>query len=255
MDISGEDLVHIIVQYNRNFSDYNDNIRRLLDIARDRRIPPLSSSQRPSIRSRPPLYTGGFLDLFRDNVMQDVVVRPTDEQIRTATETIFFESNATENTNCPITLEPFVQGESICRIKHCSHIFKQEAIHDWFHRNVRCPVCRYDIREYEEEDEFNDVVQELIQEQIQEDTGRQERQSRQGRQQVIDEDTRRIQENTNTNRRIQDRPSLSRTFTNVLRNFVSNVSNEIDLPSAATELLYTFEIPITYDISSVRFSR
>jgi hypothetical protein len=76
----------------------------------------------------------------------------------------------------------------ICRIKHCSHSFKQAAIVDWFRRNVRCPVCRFDIREtgrqnaersteIEEEEEqedierendseFNDVIDELLQEEI-----------------------------------------------------------------------------------------
>jgi hypothetical protein len=34
------------------------------------------------------------------------------------------------------------------QIKQCGHTFNQEAITNWFQSNVRCPVCRYDIREW-----------------------------------------------------------------------------------------------------------
>jgi hypothetical protein len=79
---------------------------------------------------------------------QDVVVYPTAEQINTATEQIEYINNGSNSTNCPITLDEFEEGEQVTRILHCGHIFKKSAIENWFCRNVRCPVCRYDIREY-----------------------------------------------------------------------------------------------------------
>jgi len=79
---------------------------------------------------------------------QDVVVYPTSEQINTATEQIEYINNGSNSTNCPITLDEFEEGEQVTRILHCGHIFKKSAIENWFCRNVRCPVCRYDIREY-----------------------------------------------------------------------------------------------------------
>jgi hypothetical protein len=79
---------------------------------------------------------------------QDVVVYPTAEQINTATEQIEYINSGSNSTNCPITLDDFEEGEQVTRILHCGHIFKKSAIDNWFCRNVRCPVCRYDIREY-----------------------------------------------------------------------------------------------------------
>jgi hypothetical protein len=76
--------------------------------------------------------------------------RLTQEQMNNAIETIEYEENMIEE-RCPITLENFAVGESICRIRHCGHIFKSSGLMQWFNRNVRCPVCRYDIRTYDGE--------------------------------------------------------------------------------------------------------
>ena len=35
------------------------------------------------------------------------------------------------------------------QIIHCGHIFIPHQLNRWFQNNVRCPVCRYDIRDYE----------------------------------------------------------------------------------------------------------
>jgi hypothetical protein len=80
-----------------------------------------------------------------------VVVRPTTEQINIATELLDYSDETHQiNTNCPITLEEFQNGEQVRRIKQCGHVFKEPAIQNWFSEHVRCPVCRYDIRDYSE---------------------------------------------------------------------------------------------------------
>jgi hypothetical protein len=90
-----------------------------------------------------------------------VVVRPTRAQIANATEHIEY-TNELSQTECPITLEPFQEGEPVCRIIHCGHIFKNDGLTRWFQGNVRCPVCRFDIRDYtrqsimDQEDDNND---------------------------------------------------------------------------------------------------
>ena len=33
-------------------------------------------------------------------------------------------------------------------IRFCGHIFRQDQLNTWFSSNCRCPVCRYDIRNY-----------------------------------------------------------------------------------------------------------
>jgi hypothetical protein len=79
--------------------------------------------------------------------MEDVVVAPTSEQISNAVERIMFE-DPDPTMRCPISLEEFGRNDNILRIRHCKHMFKEESLLNWFRRNVRCPVCRYDIRDY-----------------------------------------------------------------------------------------------------------
>lgn len=80
------------------------------------------------------------------SLFEDVIIRPTPAQIENAVEEMEYSGNG--GGSCPITLEPFEENETICKIRHCGHIFKKNALNDWFSRNVRCPICRYDIRNY-----------------------------------------------------------------------------------------------------------
>ena len=45
-------------------------------------------------------------------------------------------------------MEDFVEGDRLIQIIPCGHAFKDEPIINWFQEHVRCPVCRYDIRDY-----------------------------------------------------------------------------------------------------------
>jgi len=83
------------------------------------------------------------------NNLRDVVVYPSQAQITNATRNIeFSDSSANMNTSCPITLDEFQNGDIVRQIIPCGHIFQEPALRNWFTRNVRCPVCRYDIRDY-----------------------------------------------------------------------------------------------------------
>jgi hypothetical protein len=252
MDISGN-LGDIMFQYNKNMRDYNDNMRIYLDIISNRD----SSYNRNRYNYRyyyqEPLRSNNvFTPLFpRNSTLQDVVVRPTRRQIENATEIITFnETISNNNTNCPITLDPFVHGEQVCRIIHCSHLFKQTALNDWFRRNVRCPVCRYDIRdyvnenserererdrereveveidEYNDENEYSEMVEELLHETIQ-------------------------NENQNQNQSPSTQTSFTRNLTTAIRGFINNELSNLppSLNSVASELLYTFDIPLSFDVS------
>jgi len=78
---------------------------------------------------------------------QDVIVRPTPEQISSAVNRFNYETTLQlRNTNCPITLEDFQEGDPLMQIVYCQHCFHENALENWFQQNVRCPVCRYDIR-------------------------------------------------------------------------------------------------------------
>lgn len=116
---------------NTNISDISNNREHLLSYV----------IYRPTIRSQDATTLRNFF--------QNIIVYPTREQFENATQLITY--NATlENisTSCPITLDEFQDGDVIRQIKHCRHVFHEQSIQNWFRSNVRCPVCRYDIREY-----------------------------------------------------------------------------------------------------------
>ena len=80
---------------------------------------------------------------------EDVIVSPTQPEIDNAVEVfVYTEDRIQPNSRCPITMEEFTVGDRISRIRYCEHMFREDAINNWFRLNVRCPVCRYDIREY-----------------------------------------------------------------------------------------------------------
>ena len=325
MNLMDNSFDEIMVLYNKNFRDYNENMTLYIEIMKLReerlaasaaaaaaaanRTPTSrhSSTTFPSLHTHThrriyPIHTpddipqrnlynytvpsdntyvsptpnpfSTIANLFTRNLtrqtnvsdLEDVVVYPSTQQLNRATEIIVFNRDGFyNNTTCPITLEPFIDGEQVCRIKHCSHIFKRDAIINWFSRNVRCPVCRYDIRDYRldaaiieepdnaddeiiedvsageqrEENRLSDIftsaVRELLQEQIVEERGRNQRR-----------DT-----SNNTVRTAANllQTPIAQTITNSIRNFITN---EISQMPVAAELLYTFDIPITYDLSRNR---
>ena len=81
--------------------------------------------------------------MISETFMDPVLVLPTQTQIRNAIQSI--PSNSTTNTNCAICQESIlVDG---IQLRQCHHVYHRECIMAWFQRNVRCPVCRHDIRE------------------------------------------------------------------------------------------------------------
>jgi len=226
---------------------YNHNMRVYLDIIANRERAYAENNYRSRndytyyytqpVRPLNNIFSSLFPTIRRENTLQDVIVRPTQEQIANATEIVNFdESSSNNNTNCPITLEPFITGEQVCRIKHCSHLFKQSALNNWFRRNVRCPVCRYDIREYINEDEeetieeseYSEIVEELLNESIQRES-----------------------QSQNQNQNQTNHNSFTRNLTSAIRGFINNELTNMpsSLNNVASELLYTFDIPIQIDVS------
>jgi hypothetical protein len=113
---------------------------------------------------------------FNMREREDVIIRPTPAQIRSASvlltgpprpsplaqsqeqgqtqEQEQTQQDQTE-TNTPPASADFtcavcqdvIGREDACRqLQHCRHAFHQTCIDQWFQRNVRCPVCRHDIR-------------------------------------------------------------------------------------------------------------
>jgi hypothetical protein len=80
--------------------------------------------------------------------LQDVIVSPSQREIALATRVFRYSTEYNCNTRCPISLEDFQDNDTVTQIKYCNHTFKETAINRWFLTNVRCPICRYDIRDY-----------------------------------------------------------------------------------------------------------
>jgi hypothetical protein len=83
----------------------------------------------------------------------DVIVSPTQEEI--ANNTIQLRYNEVINplnSSCPITLERFENNTECTQIIGCGHLFNRDGLNSWLNANVRCPICRYDIRNRSETD-------------------------------------------------------------------------------------------------------
>jgi hypothetical protein len=86
-----------------------------------------------------------ILDLFNESVP----IIPTQHQIDVATRLVKYSDIIDPLSECcPIALERFQDDEIVRQIHYCNHIFCQSSFNEWFRSNVRCPVCRYDIRLY-----------------------------------------------------------------------------------------------------------
>ena len=100
------------------------------------------------------LYTtlNGVDNIIQANIgnLEDVVIRPTQETIQHSTHTILYGNITTpQNQTCPISLTQFEDDTLVMRIRHCGHLFIPSELALWFEQSVRCPLCRYDIRNYQ----------------------------------------------------------------------------------------------------------
>jgi hypothetical protein len=86
---------------------------------------------------------------FMQNFLEPVEVYPTQSQIESATRNVQYCDIVNPiNRSCPISLETFNDTDMVSVIRFCGHIFKTNELSRWFRTNCRCPVCRYDIRNY-----------------------------------------------------------------------------------------------------------
>ena len=92
---------------------------------------------------------GNILNELLETFLQPVNIYPSITQIESATRQVRYCDIVTPmNTSCPISMEEFDDNDQVTVIRHCGHIFNTEHVMNWFRSNCRCPVCRYDIRDY-----------------------------------------------------------------------------------------------------------
>lgn len=119
--------------------------------------------------------TNFFSNLLR-SFYERIPVAPTRQQVEAATRIVnFSEIENPLNNSCPVTLDRFENSSIVTQIIPCGHIFSSNGIDSWLQTNVRCPVCRFDIRDYNansqttnepnvEETKEEEVLEEPIQE-------------------------------------------------------------------------------------------
>ena len=107
----------------------------------------LVSNRAMNLNVHPPWLTAA---LNNYDPLAPVVVRPTEAEIDIATEEIRYGivTNPINNV-CPITRSEFGDNDRVMQIVHCGHNFNPPSLRHWFQTNVRCPLCRYDIRDYD----------------------------------------------------------------------------------------------------------
>ena len=49
---------------------------------------------------------------------------------------------------CPIDREDFLPTDYVLQIRHCNHIFREDNLRRHFRTSTRCPLCRFDVRDY-----------------------------------------------------------------------------------------------------------
>lgn len=99
-------------------------------------------------------FSNEFVDLFSAILSNAIPVTTsnllTEREIENAIEQIRYgdiESPISEH--CPISYIEFENDTNVSRIKHCQHIFDSNSLTEWLTRHNTCPVCRYDIKEYD----------------------------------------------------------------------------------------------------------
>lgn len=80
-------------------------------------------------------------------LFEPVTVRPSAEIIHASTSLQTLEEDSRADDLCVICQERFLNGERVRTISHCQHTFHNTCILQHFENSVRCPTCRYDIRD------------------------------------------------------------------------------------------------------------
>lgn len=199
----------------RSIDSNQNNTTTSTNTEMPQRRPPRGLNRATPLNTTASLFTNAFSLNNLTPTFQDVIIRPTQEQINNATEILVYNNAITlVNGRCPITMEDFNIGDTISRIRHCGHTFHEDSINSWFRTSVRCPVCRYDIRDYSHANNMpNDVSSNNIE---------------------------------NSSERTD--PDIIDNLTNQLTSMIASaMQNQIDV---SQNTLFTFDIPMTFTSES-----
>jgi hypothetical protein len=127
-----------------------NNIPYIIDSVQNYRIPSRSERQGQ--------VTNNNYSSLLQRFFQPIEIFPTQPQIEAATRNVrYCDILNPINRSCPISLENFSDSDYVTVIRYCGHIFNRNELNTWFRSNCRCPVCRYDIRNYSSNPNFFDL--------------------------------------------------------------------------------------------------
>jgi hypothetical protein len=172
----------LLFEYNQNMRLYQQNIRSFIPIMQTmvsvdqprnipRRTPPATyrttnTTNLGASTNQTPRRSNLANPHFTFRTYSPIVGGPTTIPLRNFDSTNYFATNSEvrratirsrylasglpneEPERCPISMEHFLEGDSILQIRSCGHRFKEAPLLIWFRRDSRCPICRYDIRNY-----------------------------------------------------------------------------------------------------------
>jgi len=181
-DVSDRQMVltvldNITTQYNSTINQYHTNIQNAISILQNidtqryslvngnENITPIPTPIHTPSRTNRARENTIFYTTFIPENLQNVIIQPSEEEINRSVENVrYTQTNIIDDNRCPITLEPFIIGDNVSRIRHCGHTFSIASLQNWFRGSVRCPVCRYDIREYQPTSHINPDLNDNIEE-------------------------------------------------------------------------------------------
>lgn len=101
-----------------------------------------------------PMNTPNFITLLSNTLLQNEFLNsrleqerlPTEEEINNSCQVLLYRDCSNNNqTRCPIDMIDFEPEDSIMRITHCGHIFREANLRRNFQTSPSCPMCRYSI--------------------------------------------------------------------------------------------------------------
>ena len=132
-------IANIITAYNENMRlssammlEYNRNVGRILQMLET--VAPTPSETMAT----------ALLQLLNNSANTHNGLSHSD--VEDATQHVVYAVVNFHETHCPITHEEFQDGETVCQIRHCSHIFRRPALMRWFDTHTTCPVCRHELQ-------------------------------------------------------------------------------------------------------------
>jgi hypothetical protein len=157
------------------------------------------------------------------NFLEPIDVFPTESQIETATRRVRYSDIISPiNRSCPISLENFNDDDLVSVIRYCGHLFNTSELNTWFRSNCRCPVCRYDIRNYN-----NNISSENF---LNQRTNTESTSQREALNENINSETSEERNSSEINYNNSTIPS------NYINNFVDNILNEFNIDNFVTDI-------------------